>query len=84
MPGVKEVGVIGVDDDLLGQALVAFIERESDSDLTEKQIKKFCVNHLENFMVPKHIYFIDELPKSPNGKIDKKALSRINQEGNDN
>jgi len=42
--------------------------------LTEKEIKRVCSKHLENFMVPHQIVFLQSLPKSPNGKIDKKAL----------
>ena len=42
--------------------------------LTEKEVQHFCNQHLENFMIPQKIVFVDELPKSPNGKIDKLSL----------
>ncbi|MFV1984298.1 MAG: class I adenylate-forming enzyme family protein [Thiohalomonadales bacterium] len=75
--GIKEVGIIGVLDDILGQAIKAFIVLEAGSDLNDKMIKKYCFSHLENFMVPNEIIFIDILPKTSNGKIDKKLLQNM-------
>lgn len=72
--GIKEVGIIGVQDDILGQAIKAFVVLETNSDLNDKKIKKYCLSHLENFMVPSEFIFIDKLPKTSNGKIDKKVL----------
>lgn len=72
--GIKEAAVIGVADDVLGQAVRAYILLESDADLNIKKIKKKCMAHMENFMVPKDIIFMDDLPKTQNGKIDKKLL----------
>ncbi len=77
MPGIKEVGIIGVQDDILGQAIKAFVVLEADSDLNEKKIKKYCLLHLESFMVPNEIIFLKKLPKTSNGKIDKNVLQDI-------
>ncbi len=74
--GVREAAVVGGSDELLGQAVYAFVSLEAGSELTLQQIKKFCISRLENFMVPKAIELLDELPKSPNGKIDKKKLEK--------
>ena len=72
---VNEVAVIGVNDDMLGQAIKAFITLKKDSELTVKSILKFCAKNMESFMVPKHVEILDELPKSSHGKIDKKELA---------
>jgi len=74
MPEIKEAAVIGIPDEIFGQSIKAFVSLEKESDLNDKKIKKFCMSHLENFMVPKDIVFVDELPKTANGKIDKKLL----------
>jgi long-chain acyl-CoA synthetase len=37
-------------------------------------VLKYCAANMETFMVPKYIEFMDSLPKTPNGKIDKKQL----------
>jgi acyl-coenzyme A synthetase/AMP-(fatty) acid ligase len=42
--------------------------------LTEKQVMKYCTEKMESFMVPKYVEFMDSLPKTPNGKINKKLL----------
>ena len=72
--GVVEAAVIGVPDDIFGQAIKAFIVQKKNIELTEEKLMKFCLKNLEPFMVPKYIEFRDSLQKSPAGKIDKKLL----------
>ncbi len=79
--GVDEAGVIGVYDEALGQAIQAFVVRDTVSELSEKEIRKHCLSHLENFMAPRDIIFLDELPKTSNGKIDKLALKEWKKDG---
>jgi len=74
VPGVVEAAVIGIPDEIAGQAIKAFIVRDNDIHLTEKDIMKYCTDNLEPFAVPKFIEYVDKLPKTPHGKIDKKAL----------
>ena len=75
MDGVLESAVIGVPDEIFGQAIKAFIVKNIKSKLTEKEVMKYCVRNLEPSMLPKYIEFHDSLPRSANGKIDKKKLS---------
>ncbi|NIQ13821.1 MAG: AMP-binding protein [Candidatus Dadabacteria bacterium] len=75
MEGVSEVAVIGVDDEIFGQAIKVFIVTMPGQKLTANEILKYCSENLESFMVPKYIEFIKELPKTDHGKIDKKSLS---------
>lgn len=71
---ILEAGVIGVPDEILGQAIKAVVALKKDSKLNEKSIILYCSKHLENFMVPKCIEIRQQLPKTSTGKIRKKDL----------
>ena len=75
--GVKEAAVIGIADEILGESICAFITTYGNILLSEKDIQKECTYKLENFMVPQKIIFLEEMPKSSNGKIDKKSLKLV-------
>jgi len=71
---VVEAAVIGIPDEVLGQALKAVVALKKNSKLTDKDIILYCSEHLENFMVPKYIEIRQQLPKTSSGKIRRKDL----------
>ncbi len=72
--GVAEAAVIGVNDEILGEAVKAVIVLKDGIKLTGKEIIRFCAMHLEDFMVPKVVEFRKELPKTDTGKISRHCL----------
>jgi len=74
-PKVMEAACIGVDDEKSGEVVKIFVVKKDDS-LTEKELIEFCRKELTGYKVPKHVAFIDELPKSNVGKILRKDLRK--------
>jgi amino acid adenylation domain-containing protein len=72
--GVKEAAVVGVADEILGQAVKAFVVLERGATLSVREILRECQARLEPLMVPKHVEITKELPKTSTGKIKKSDL----------
>ena len=73
VPGVLEVGVIGVPDEKTGEAVHAYIVASHNAP-TSEQIVAQCREKLSAYKVPHRVIFVDELPKSPIGKILRRQL----------
>lgn len=72
--GVRQVAVIGIPDPDWGEAVSAFIVPDPNASLTEEEIQAFCSQQLAKYKRPKKFIFTEELPLTPYGKINKKAL----------
>ena len=69
---VKDVAVIGIPDDRLGEAAAAIIELKEGFSLTQDEIEDFCKD-LPRYKRP-HLYVFDIIPRNPTGKIEKPKL----------
>ncbi|MGV8962767.1 MAG: class I adenylate-forming enzyme family protein [Candidatus Saccharimonadaceae bacterium] len=80
--GVREVAIIGVPDEIMGESISAFVTTHVSCELTKDDILRECVKNLEAFMIPQSIVFLNEMPKSANGKFDKFELKKLAKNGN--
>ncbi|HLJ45224.1 MAG TPA: AMP-binding protein [Bryobacteraceae bacterium] len=74
LPEVYECAVIGVPDEKWGEAVKAMIVRRGSSSLSEEKVLAHCKERLGGVKAPKTVNFVTEIPKTPAGKIDRKAL----------
>ncbi|KGJ90801.1 AMP-binding protein [Colwellia psychrerythraea] len=77
MPGILESACIGVDDEKTGEAVKLFIvtdKSSADANITENDVINFCRQGLTAYKAPKHVVFIDEIPKSSVGKLLRREL----------
>jgi long-chain acyl-CoA synthetase len=75
--GVAEVGVVGVPSEKTGEAVRAYVVVGPGANPSEADIIAHCREHLAAYKVPQGVTFVDELPKSPIGKILRRELRTI-------
>jgi len=75
-PKTAEAAVIAMPDALMGEDVLAFVVLKPGEAATDDDVMAFCATRLARFKCPKHVRFVDSLPKSPIGKILKKELRR--------
>ena len=78
-PAVAETACVGVIDDYKGQIPTAFIVLNEGQSVTADEIRDFCRQSLTEYKVPKQIKFVDSMPKTRSGQIDRKRLSEIKE-----
>ncbi|MDH5695270.1 MAG: AMP-binding protein [Dehalococcoidia bacterium] len=73
-PKVAEAAVVGIIDEVRGETPRAVIRLKAGEVATEHEIKRFCLERLANYKVPREFVFTDSLPKAADGKICKEDL----------
>lgn len=73
-PAVQEVAVVGVPHERWGEVPEAFVVLKSGTSVSEHELREFARETLAHFKVPHRFTFIDELPKTATGKIQKYVL----------
>jgi fatty-acyl-CoA synthase len=75
-PAIQEVAVVGVPDERWGEVPEAFVVLRSDISVSESELRDFAREAIAHFKVPHRFTFIEELPKTATGKIQKYMLRR--------
>ncbi|MFC4595557.1 class I adenylate-forming enzyme family protein [Sphingobium tyrosinilyticum] len=73
-PAVKEAAVIGVPDHYRGETVRAYISLKQAAAVEESVLIQHCRDELAAYKVPKSVIILEELPKTPTGKIQRAAL----------
>jgi fatty-acyl-CoA synthase len=73
-PAVKEVAVVGLPHERWGEAPHAFVVLKDDETATEQDLRQFARDRLAHFKAPHGVTFLQELPKTATGKIQKFVL----------
>jgi long-chain acyl-CoA synthetase len=73
-PAVREAAVIGIPDDRMGEEVCAAIALKEGEDASEDDIKAFVKEQVAGYKYPRKVWFVDELPKGPTGKILKREI----------
>jgi long-chain acyl-CoA synthetase len=73
-PAILEAATVGAPDDFSGEAVKVFVVLRPGAGLSADELMAYCKENLVRYKWPRHIAFIDALPRSGVGKIDKLAL----------
>lgn len=74
---IREVAVIGVDDDTWGEAVVAVIALRKGASLNFADLKQWCGSRMSSYKIPKQIRILDTLPRNAMGKVTKPGLKEL-------
>ena len=73
-PNVQEAAVVGVPHDVLGEDIAAFVVAKPGAAIGADELKEFCASHLADYKRPRHVTFVDSLPRNATGKVMKHLL----------
>jgi len=71
---IGEAAVIGVDDDEFGKRLAAYVVLRPGQSLSDDELREFVKRNLARYKVPRDVTFVEELPRTPTGKVLKRTL----------
>lgn len=80
-PSVAAAATIGIPDKLYGEEVTAFVVLKNGSQVTEEDLLAHCREQLADYKCPKTIHIVAEIPKGPTGKLLKRELAKLFEDG---
>ena len=74
---VEDCAVIGVPSPLGEEDVKAFIVLKSGKSLTQEAVQDHCRGRMAKYMIPAHVVFMDQIPRTPTGKPEKGKLAKM-------
>ncbi|MEX0903176.1 MAG: acyl-CoA synthetase [Pseudohongiellaceae bacterium] len=74
---ITECAVIGVEDEMWGEAVTAFVALKGGKELNIEELKSWCDGRMSAYKIPKHLRIVDSLPRNAMGKVTKPALKPL-------
>jgi long-chain acyl-CoA synthetase len=71
---VADVAVAGIPDERRGETVKAFVVTAPDAEVTAEELKEFCLARLAEYKHPREVEFVEELPRTTTGKVQKFEL----------
>lgn len=75
--GIEEAAVIGIPDNIYGEVAAAVVKLLPGAALTAESIRQKLKSKIAKYKIPARILILDEIPITPNGKIDKKTIKKL-------
>jgi long-chain acyl-CoA synthetase len=73
-PDVADAAVVGIPDERRGETVKAFIVPTPDAEVTPEEIKEYCLDNMAAYKHPREVEFVEELPRTTTGKVQKFEL----------
>jgi len=73
-PAVREAAVIGVPHESLGEEVAAAVSLKPRSNVTAEDLREYVKERVAAYKYPRQVWVLDDLPKGPTGKIQKRDL----------
>lgn len=80
MPEVSMVEVVGIPDEKYGEIVGAFVILKEGYELTQEQVREYCMGQIARYKIPKYVFFLKEFPKTGSGKVMKYKLREMGTE----
>ncbi len=80
-PAVVDVAVIGVPDEVRGQIAKAYVVLKPGQSITADELIEYCQGKIAKYKLPREVAFVDELPRTPTGKLLRRVLRQKEPEG---